>query len=597
MFTKIFSKKPVFEDKVKAEIEKYFDEYKKYINKIDNLLPSYKDISYSMFRDILVRFFRKVYDLPASENHHHSERFGLFVHSLETCINALITQHRKLELKFDNNGDLDSQFNLRNKEKILYRTAIQGLLHDAGKVFDVDVISKKKEIPWDNYDDNLLDFYLRHGAYDIRWHKERTGKHEKRNIIILWQMLETRDRQYLTAYNFIRLIDEFWGYDPVETTRELIKEADILSVKMDYQESLPKEEGKDEIYDIIEAFTASVAEMTDKRMLKVNEKVSDLIVLDTITLILNPSCMQKILNYMQKHYKLKTTREHVVKLMRDKKIVLETETGKTFIHAFITPPGSAKDYKLNFIIIKNKYIWGCNKPENFKGKVIIPEFEIETGSISNELPDEENQMVEEVKESPKPKAINEIEVNKEVKNERDKDRENTPEKKSNKKPQTETKTNKSSEAKHSTNAKDNKSAEQKLKRGGDKTLKEKLYEYVKKENPKKFNIFLKGLSLTLESELQLENIEKVKVGNQNYVVVGYPAGFKEIAKYTGIFDLNSDEKEQYRAIQGYINSLYDAGHLAKIKEFNEKPLIPVSAKKEYEKAILIFEESISAFAN
>ena len=124
MLAKLFKRKPVFEDSVNAEIEKYFSEYKKYINKIDNLLPSYKDVSYEMFYDILVRFFRKVYDLPASENHHHAERFGLFVHSLETCINALVTQHRKLELKFDGNGDLDSQFNLRNKEKILYRTCL-----------------------------------------------------------------------------------------------------------------------------------------------------------------------------------------------------------------------------------------------------------------------------------------------------------------------------------------------------------------------------------------------------------------------------------------------------------------------------------------
>ncbi len=547
MFTKIFSKKPVFEDKVKAEIEKYFDEYKKYINKIDNLLPSYKDISYSMFRDILVRFFRKVYDLPASENHHHSERFGLFVHSLETCINALITQHRKLELKFDNNGDLDSQFNLRNKEKILYRTAIQGLLHDAGKVFDVDVISKKKEIQWDNYDDNLLDFYLRHGAYDIRWHKERTGKHEKRNIIILWQMLETRDRQYLTAYNFIRLIDEFWGYDPVETTRELIKDADILSVQMDYQKSLSREENKEEIYDIIEAFSASVAEMTDKRMLKINEKVSDLIVLDTITLIINPGAMQKILGYMKKHYQLKTTREHVVKLMRDKKIILETDAGKTFIHALITPPGSVKSFRLNFVIIKNKYIWGCNKPENFKGKVKIPDFDTEeTGNTSTD------------KEEAQPEKQTKIFHDKKTYSKNNKE---------------ETIVETSSEDK--------------------KTAHEKLYEYIKNEKPKKFDIFLKALALTLESETTLQNIERIKIDNQEFVVIGYKDGFKEIAEHTGVFDLKDDEKEQNKAIHGFINSLYDGGHSAKFKEFDEKPLIPVKGKKYYEKAILIFKDSIS----
>jgi len=560
MIAKLFKKKPAFEDSVNAEIEKYFSEYKKYINKIDNLLPSYKDVSYEMFYDILVRFFRKVYDLPASENHHHSERFGLFVHSLETCINALVAQHRKLELKFDGNGDLDSQFNLRNKEKILYRTAIQGLLHDAGKVFDMDVVSKKKEIQWDNYDDNLLDFYFNNGDYDVKWHKERAGKHEKRNIIILWQMLETRDRQYLTAYNFIRLIDEFWGYDPVETTKELVKDADILSVQMDYQESLPKKENKEEVYEIIEAFSASVAEMTDKRMLEINENFSDLIVLDTITLIVNPGTMQKILGYMKKHYQLKTTREHVVKLMRDKKIILETNTGKTFIHALITPPASVKSFRLNFVIIKNKYIWGCNKPENFKGKVKIPDFDIEEEKTSNQSSGEKTANIE------KPQSRKQTKES----------LENNPETKTNYKENT---------------ANNNSAAETSSE--NNMTAQEKLYEYIKTEKPKKFDIFLKALALTLETKVTLKNIECIKIDNQEFVVIGYKDGFKEIAEHTGVFDLKDDEKEQNKAIHGFINSLYDGGHTAKIKEFDEKPLIPVKAKKYYEKAILIFKDSIS----
>jgi len=554
MLGNLFKRKPVFEDRIYAEIEKHLAEYKKYINKIDNLLPSYKDVSYSMFYDILVRFFRKVYDLPASENHHHSERFGLFVHSLETCINALITQHRKLELKFDGNGDLDSQFNLRNKEKILYRTAIQGLLHDAGKVFDVNVLSKNKEIQWDNYDDNLLDFYLKNGDYEIKWNKERTGKHEKRNIIILWQMLETRDRQYLTAYNFIRLIDEFWGYDPVETTKEIVKEADIASVKMDYQDALSKEKKKDEIIDIIDAFTASVSEMANKRMLKINEKISDLIVLDTITLIVNPGAMQKILGYMQKHYKLKTTREHIAQIMRDKKIILETETGKTFIHALITPPESVKNFKLNFIIVKNKYIWGCNKPENFKGKVKIPDFDIEEKQNidANKKSEQKNTTIT------KKHKNNTSKTNKENKDE---------------KPSNETSV---SQVKKSTNP-----AEQ-------------MYEYIKNKKPKKFNIFLKALSLTLNDK-NLSSIEEVSIAGEKYIVIGYQEGFLEIFEHTGIVDLKSDKNEQYKAIHGFINSLYDAGHLAKLKEFDEKPLVPVQAKKYYEKAILIFKESVEQF--
>jgi hypothetical protein len=591
VFGNLFKRK---EDRINAEIKKFLAEHKNYINKINNLLPSYKDVSYNLFYNILIRFFRKVYDLPASESHHHSDRFGLFIHSLETCINALIAQHRKLELKFDANGDLDSQFNLKNKERILYRTAIQGLLHDAGKIFDINVISKKKEIQWDNYDDNLLDFYLEHGDYIIRWNKERAGKHQKRNIIILWQMLETKDREYLTTYNFIRLIDEFWGYDPIETTKEIIKDADIASVKMDYQEALPKKNKKDEIIDLIDAFTASVNEMVNKRILKINDKISDLFVLDTTTLIVNPSGMEKILAYMRKHYRLKTTREHITQIMREKKIILETNDGKTFIHAFITPPGAEKNYKMNFVIIKNKFIWGYNKPENYKGKVEIPDLENEEKEINAILEKQEQNNEINNDQTVKAQEVNTISERQEETQVEEQQEDNEQNNEINNDQTVEAQEVNAMSERQKEKQKENNEKNNKI--NNFQAVKAKIIPSNKMISKyKKYNEFLKALAITLNSGKELNHIEEVSIAGKKYIVVGYYEGFREIFEHTGIVNLEISQYEQIKAINGFVNSLYHAGHLARFKEFEEKPLITIQAKKYYEKAILIYKESLAKF--
>jgi SepF-like predicted cell division protein (DUF552 family) len=531
---RLFSKPTSPEERISAEIDAVFEQHKKLINKIDNLLPSYKDNSYKLFYDLMRRFLRKVYDIPASQAHHHSERFGLFAHSLETTINALAKQHRILELRFDRNGDLDSQFNLRNKERILFRTAVQGLLHDAGKIFDMDIISKTNEFAFDPLEHNLMDFCLSHGDYIISWHSGRTGKHEKRNIVVLFEILSDHDRKYISGVNFLRLIDEFFGYDPKETMREILKDADVQSVRSSFIECVEEDPKKEEANNLIEAFTSSISDMYNKGLLKANMIGGDMIVTDTTTLILNKSTVEKILAYMQKEFQLKTTRAFINNLMMERKMILVTKTGQTFIKVQLSYEDAPdKFYDLSYIIIKNKFIWGCNKPTDFTGTILYPEFTDSVDSIDVPTEQYEAPCEEDAKKENGTMAI---------------------------------------EATASM------------------TPKEELARYVEHVRPKKFQLFLKALKLKISSG-HSEAIEHIKIAGQEYIIIGYPAGFTEIADYTALYE--SEAADSMKIIFGFINSLYDGGYIAKFKEFEDKPLITVQGKKQYDKAVLIFKDSLN----
>lgn len=78
-----------------------------------------------LLRHVLAGFLPMVLDLPASERHHHRWPFGLVDHSLEVALGALSRIHAAA----------------RRSERVcmlLAPTLVVALLHDLGKVFDVD---------------------------------------------------------------------------------------------------------------------------------------------------------------------------------------------------------------------------------------------------------------------------------------------------------------------------------------------------------------------------------------------------------------------------------------------------------------------------
>lgn len=366
-------------NKLVEEINRVIYLHKKEVNKIDNLLVSYQNKSWQLFRGVLARFIRKVYNLPASEEHHHSEDFGLVKHSLETVIIELINQSKKLDyVKYDGDGIIDSQFSIKNKEKFFYRAALTALLHDYGKVFDVEIIADNGEV-FDPLEDCLLDFMLRNKKkVNYSWLKKRYKKHEGRSIIALIDILTKRDREYLGPINYLLLVDNFKGYK--DTVTELVKEADAKSVEINTN---------DETVLLTDCFRQTTMELTEKKHFTLNKSGAQLFVTDTFTAMVSPSAIQYVVEHMQKWHEHKTIQQHICNLLRDKQIIISDDTGRDFFHIITKLPGSKKTARLSAILIRNKWLWQNGKPDNFPGELVVE------GYTEKPLPISDEEVVEE----------------------------------------------------------------------------------------------------------------------------------------------------------------------------------------------------------
>lgn len=155
----------------------------------------------------LMEYTRWIHLLPASENHHHAGTGGLLTHSLETAC---------LALKFAYSTEL-SPIGLQDEEQVrkrryLYAAFICGLFHDAGKIFDVDVISSTPGVSstWRPLSASLMDWASanRIMSYEIIWRKRIPNEHSVRAPVFLERCLNDTCLNYLSDVVKERLYDK-----------------------------------------------------------------------------------------------------------------------------------------------------------------------------------------------------------------------------------------------------------------------------------------------------------------------------------------------------------------------------------------------------
>src|SRR5208283_1859863 len=114
---------------------------------------------------MIKRFLEFVWDLPASEGHHHARPFGLFLHSLETAINNLKIFENKLFFQFKD-GSIDSYQTRVVKPREQYAYFLTGLICDIGEAARFSISSEKAE----KHESRKVDYmvqYLKESLNDI----------------------------------------------------------------------------------------------------------------------------------------------------------------------------------------------------------------------------------------------------------------------------------------------------------------------------------------------------------------------------------------------------------------------------------------------
>jgi hypothetical protein len=173
------------------------------------------------------------WDLPASEAHHHSGAFGLITHSLDVAAHALVA-FAQSSVWWTKAPDPAQRHRMHSRW--LVGTALAGLLHDMGKVFDVTV----EVVPppgegvsawWHPLHEALLPFLLRQSSGPalpeaiLHWQPGRGMRHEAAGALVATLLL-TRDDLVTLSLPVAR---ELWAFlggapDPANVFRQLISQ-------------------------------------------------------------------------------------------------------------------------------------------------------------------------------------------------------------------------------------------------------------------------------------------------------------------------------------------------------------------------------------
>lgn len=155
----------------------------------------------------LYEYTRWIHLLPASENHHHAGTGGLLTHSLETAFLALKFAYSTELLPIGLQDEEQTR-----KRRYLYAAFICGLFHDAGKIFDVDVISSTPGVKstWRPLSSSLMDWAKsnRIFSYEVIWRKRQANEHSVRAPVFLERCLNDTCLNYLSDVVKERLYDK-----------------------------------------------------------------------------------------------------------------------------------------------------------------------------------------------------------------------------------------------------------------------------------------------------------------------------------------------------------------------------------------------------
>jgi hypothetical protein len=108
------------------------------IDKLLSRLPQDMDCRERGAR-VIAKLRALVGDLPASADHHHSDRFGLLQHSLEVALKMMEESNAIPVGTCPPTGLLSDVDGSGNRPRWQYLCFLAGLCHDLGKLFEMDV--------------------------------------------------------------------------------------------------------------------------------------------------------------------------------------------------------------------------------------------------------------------------------------------------------------------------------------------------------------------------------------------------------------------------------------------------------------------------
>lgn len=164
-----------------------------------------RDVVWFVLREFVAYFW----DIPASRQHHHSERWGLLSHSLEVALGRAGEASKRVSV--DSEGNPSAEAGRKHRGEQVLIAWLTGLFHDSGKIFDIDIVSSEsgRDIYYHPFRGNVLGFKLKHTDNNllIKWRESRGMRHARRNLAMFMNLVPLDLLKQLRQEQLIALFD------------------------------------------------------------------------------------------------------------------------------------------------------------------------------------------------------------------------------------------------------------------------------------------------------------------------------------------------------------------------------------------------------
>jgi len=356
------------------------------IDKISDALMSHSDKCDFLFNSLVRRFLNFVFDLSASEKHHDSGPGGLFLHSLDTVSQSLKVFGTNLWQMESPNGMRDRAKSVQMKKQWQFGVVIAALLHDIGKVFDVEVIAtnnKEKKV-WCPYAEGLYSFALQYQDYEILWKPDRVhNRHNLYSNFLLYNVIKPEDIEFLGSEVFSHLLDaltlhpEYSRISPVlgKSDRDATKEA--TTGKSDRDATKEATTGKKRIQfadDHLLSFCETVRSLyKGGNIIWIPNRLkgNPIVVGDNFTAISTPQGIEDVMGEMKKRGNLNILPFKRMQQELDERgaLLKGGKSGNVYGMRFVPPEKDGNPSTFAVMFFKNEVLWGSEVPPVFTGKV------------------------------------------------------------------------------------------------------------------------------------------------------------------------------------------------------------------------------------
>lgn len=315
--------------------------------------------------------------LPASQIHHHSQRGGLLLHTLEAAHNCVrISQGYVLP------PNRPPEEISASTDKWRFGALIATLCHDLGKlVTDIEVVHRPKD------NENFERWYPWYGPipvgheYTFRYRDKvkntaaSKALHEKASMSLLPNILTKQAVDWL--FSDLELISEVFStisHSTVggKTIAEIVRKSDQYSVS----HSLGAETGKDldhtSSIPLHEKILTALRSLVNEGILVRNKPGAAVWVTESETWIVSKASMEAVQQQLisEGHKGIPRNPVRLFDILREHELIKPNPQGDSIWYGLVKYEPTSWQQKLTFLRFENHVIWPTSNPEKLRGSVI-----------------------------------------------------------------------------------------------------------------------------------------------------------------------------------------------------------------------------------